>query len=108
MQPLLITVVQFDQGYNLNFTITDSQNLPINISGASLTFRCQSLSDFNVKFNNPMVIQNGPAGTCYYTLQANDFLVAGTYNAQITVTYPGGEVFSVDNITIVANPNVPQ
>lgn len=107
MVPILITIVQGNQGFNWNFTLTDSQSVVVDLTGASLFFDCQLSSDFAVHFKNAMVVVNPTTGTCRYTVQANDFLTPGIYYAQISVEYNNGEIFSYSNITIEVQPLLP-
>jgi len=107
MEPLLITTVQGNFGFDWNFTLTDSQGVVLNLNGATLTFELQSVSDLSVSSANAMSIINASAGTCKYTVQQNDFLVAGNYNAQIKVTFGTGEIFTFSDITIVVEASVP-
>lgn len=107
MTPILITIVQSDFGFNWNFTLTDSQGVVINLTSATLFFTAQLVSDLTVNFKNSMNITSPTAGTCFYTVQANDFIVPGTYNGQIIVQYGAGETVRFSDITIVVEPSLP-
>jgi hypothetical protein len=108
MQPIYIQTVQGNFGFDWNFTLTDSQGAVVDLTGASLTFEIQSVSDFAVKSAGVMTLLVPSAGTCQYTVQANDFLVAGNYTAQIVVRYGAGEVFTFTDINIMVDPSLPQ
>ena len=103
----LINVVQNDQGYDLNFTLTDSVGAIVDISNATLQFKGQLLSDHTVNFSGNMVVLSPTAGTCKYTVQATDFEVSGTYNCQIEVNYNFGGIISFPDIQIVVEDEVP-
>lgn len=107
MPPTLINTVQGNQGFDWNFTLTDAQGVVVDVSDADLFFDCQSVSDFAVKFKNAMTVISPTAGTCKYTVQADDFIVAGTYKAQIVVEYNSGEIVSFSGITIEVEPSLP-
>lgn len=105
----LISIVQEDYGYNLNFTLTDSLGAIVNLTGATLTFTCQSASDGTINFSNPMVIVNPSLGTCLYTVQQNDFLTYGNFTAQISLNYSSNtEIVSFSGINIQVAPRLPQ
>lgn len=108
MNPIFIITVQGNFGFNWNFTLTDSQGVVISLVGATLTFNIQSVSDFAVQSSNAMTVVSAPAGTCYYTVQANDFLLAGNYTAQIVVQFGSGETYTFSDINITAESSLPQ
>ncbi len=108
MQPIFLTIVQGDFGFDWNFTLSDSQGTVVNLTGATLTFKTQLASDFAVKSSGSMSITNAGAGMCKYTVQQNDFLVPGTYSAQILIEYSIGEMFTFSDIIIQVEPSLPQ
>ena len=106
--PTFIEVVQGNKNFALNFTLQDALGSPVNLSGATLAFNLQSVEDPTIQSSGPMMIANPLLGTCQYVVQATDFAVAGTYDAQIAVSYSvGGELITWDGIQIVATPSVP-
>lgn len=108
MLPILLTVIQSDFGFNWNFTLVDAQNVPVNLTGLSLLFKTQLLSDSAVQSSAAMVIDSAAAGTCHYTVQQNDFIVAGQYDAQVKVMSGIVEVFGYNCINIMVKPSLPQ
>lgn len=98
----LLSIVQGNHGFDWNFTLTDSAGVAVNLTGATLTFVSQSASDGTVNSSGAMSIVGSPTlGTCKYTVQANDFLVAGSYTAQINLNYGSGtEIISYAGIDI--------
>src|SRR5579872_2884843 len=98
----LLSIVQGNHGFDWNFTLTDSAGVVVNLTGATLTFVSQSASDGTVNSTGAMAIVGSPTlGTCKYTVQANDFLIPGAFNAQINVNYGSGtEIISFANINI--------
>jgi hypothetical protein len=101
-----IETVQGNYGYNLPFTLTDSAGVAVDITNASLVFEAQLDSDNSVQFSGSMNITNGPAGTCYYTVQSTDFPQAGIWNVQIKATYTG-EVLTWTGITVNIDAQLP-
>lgn len=104
----LITLVQDDYGYDLSFILKDATGVVVNLSGAALAFICQSVSDESVNFRGVMSIINGPAGSCKYTVQQTDFLVSGSFTAQVEVNYgAGAEIFTFSGINIEVVSKLP-
>jgi len=106
----LITVVQNNFGYDLDFTCKDSAGVVVNLTGSTLTFTYQNLADGSINSTGNMVIVGSPTlGTCKYTVQNTDFTVAGSYSAQINVNYGSGtEIITFPGININVVPKLPQ
>lgn len=108
MIPVLITVVQGDKNFDLNFTLTDSQNLPVDLTGGTVTFNAQLQSDYSVKFSGNMTVVSAIDGVCKYTVQNNDLEVPGTYNAQIQLSLASGaEIITFTGITVIVAAEIP-
>lgn len=105
--PTAITAVQNDKGYTINFTLTDAQNIAVDLTGATLTIEGQLISDYAVVFTGTLAAVIPASGTCKYIVQTTDFTVSGTYNAQITATYGSGEVLTWSNIQFTIEPKLP-
>lgn len=108
MNPILLTVIQGDFGFQWNFTLVDAVQAPVNLTGTSLLFKTQLISDSAVQSSAGMVIDSPTTGTCHYIAQANDFIVAGTYTAQVKVMSGNTELFGFNCITINVKPSLPQ
>lgn len=111
MIPTLITTVQGNFGFAWKFTLTDAQGAIVDISSAtSVIFDCKLTSDPTVNFQGNMTIVDGPNGICQYTVNQNDFIVSGIYNAQVKVIYGLTEALSFPSdqpITIEVTPKIP-
>jgi hypothetical protein len=106
----LITLVQNDYGYDINFTVKDAVGTIVDLTGAAISFICQSDSDNAINFTGSMATV-GPLtnGTCKYTVQAANFAIAGSYTAQITLNYTlSTEIISFSGISITVVPKLPQ
>lgn len=104
----LINTVQGNKNYDLNFTLTDAANVNVDLTGSTLKFNAQLISDFPVQFSGTMAIVNASLGRCKYTVQATDFDVPGTYNCQIEVTFTASsEVVTFADIQVVVEARVP-
>lgn len=109
MTSTLINVVQNDNNYDLNFLLTDANEAVVDLTGATLKFKAQLISELIVQFSGNMVVTSALTGACKYNVQATNFEVAGTYNCQIEVTYTStGEVITFAGIQVVSTPKVPQ
>ena len=105
-----ITVIQNDKGYDLNFTLQDNNSSPLNLTGFTISFLAQQTINPSLKFSGAMSVV-GPAvnGQCKYTVQANDFSVAGTYDAQIQLTNTGtGQTITFSDIQVAVSPALPK
>lgn len=108
-QQALMQITQDDFGFSWDFILTDAQNNVVDLTSATaLFFACQLLSDPTVNFRNAMAIVTANAGTCKYTVNQNDFIVSGTYSANIQVEYGAGETISFAGVTINVLPIIPQ
>ncbi len=107
MTPILLTIIQSDFGFTWNFTLTDSQGAVIDLTNSTIYFTAQLVNDLSVNFKNPMNINSPTAGTCFYQVNQQDFVIAGTYNAQIIVQYGVGEIVRFSEITVVVEPSLP-
>lgn len=108
MNPILLIAIQGDFGFKWNFTLVDAQKNPVDLTGLSVVFKTQLLSDSAVQSSGSMVVVSPTDGTCYYIVQQNDFLVAGTYDAQVKVMDGSSEVFGFNCISILIKPSIPQ
>lgn len=108
MPQALIAVVCGDKNYDLNFTLTDAQSVAVNLTGATLTFEAQLLSDPAVQFAGAMTVVTPLTGSCKYTVQATNFSVPGQYNCQIVATFAGpSEQITFPDIRVSAEAAVP-
>ena len=104
-----INITQNDKGYDLNFTLLDNSGNPLNLAGTTITLLVQQTINPALKFTGTMAIVGAAInGQCKYTVQANDFSVAGPYNAQIQLTSGTGQVITYTDIQIVAEPLLPK
>lgn len=108
MAQTYITVVQGDENYEINFTLTDANGNVLDLTGSTLAFNAQLLSDSSVHFAGSMSIVSATDGTCKYTVASTDFPVSGTYNCQIEVNYSASsEKITFSDIEVVVEDRVP-
>lgn len=108
MIPILLSIIQGDFGFEWNFTLTDAQSVPVNLTTATaLFFDCQLDSDPTVHFTGAMVVTGAATGDCKYIPGANDFKVPGMYTAQIKVNFSTSETVSFSGISVQVDPKIP-
>lgn len=107
MKNIPITVRQSDALYDLNFTLTDRSDTPIDITGATVQLKVQKQHATSLKFTGSMTVVSGPAGTCKYNVQATDFDQVGEYFADIVVT-SASQVITYGPISILALAKLPK
>lgn len=102
-----INVVQSDTGYDLGFTLQDSDGVAVNITGATILFNAQKQNDPSLRFSGGMSIVSAVAGNCKYAVQSTDFVEAGKYIAEIQVTI-GSQILTWPGIVINVKPQLPK
>lgn len=105
----MITVVQNDKNYNLDFTLQDNTGAPLNLTGATLLFKAQHHDDSVLAFSGAMTIVSPLDGTCRYTVANGNFEHKGEYYAEIEVIFGGGsQVVTYTDILITVLPELPR
>lgn len=103
-----IELVKGDKIYDLNFTLQNASGVAINLTNATLKFKAQKSGATALKFTGTMNIVSAVAGTCKYQVLATDFDEAGTYSAEIEVTFSGGQISTFADIIIVVKADLPK
>jgi len=103
-----IEIVKNDKLYDLNFTLQDASGVAVDITGATLKFKAQKSDEDTLAVDGNMVVDDGDAGTCHYQVAATDFDEAGTYNAEIQVTFLDNQVSTWTDIIIVVKDELPK
>jgi len=106
MDSTTINVVTGDSGYNLSFTLQNSDGTAFNLTGATVTIKMQ-LVGYDTVTTGTLTVVSAPAGTCTYTVASTDFPADGNYNVQIDCAFTGGALVTFYNITVVAAARVP-
>ena len=68
----MIKVTQGSVGYALEFSVTDSDGNPKDLTGYTINFKVWK-KDETLKVNGTCDIEDATAGTCHYTVQSGDF-----------------------------------
>jgi len=105
-----ITVYKGDYGYDLQFTITDVDGDPINLTGATITFRVAAYDDSELLVNGSCVIVVAADGTCVYTTASGDFDDADDYEAELRIVYGGATPrrFTIQNMNLKVEEILPE
>ena len=83
------TITKGDYGYDLNFTVVDSDGTAVNLTSSTITFK-MALPDSTTAFlSEEATIVGAEAGTCKYTVADGDMDTAGTYNAELQIAWSG-------------------
>ncbi|GAG54454.1 unnamed protein product [marine sediment metagenome] len=82
-----ISIPRADKGFKLVFTVQDSTGAAYNLSGYTIKLKVWKLggSDAPIVDSDCVAISEA-AGTCSYTIGADDFLVAGLYKCELELT----------------------
>lgn len=103
-----IKITKGDNKFDLNFTLKDYDGVAVNLTDATLKFKMQKPGTSTLKIDGTMNIVSASAGTCKYTAVAGNFDTAGTYNAEIEVTYTSGQIITFSDIIIKVQGDLPK
>lgn len=85
-----ITVKKGDYGYNLNFTVKDSDGAAFNLTSYTITFKVWTQGKpGTLLVNAACTIDVAASGTCHYTIVDGDFPIAAVYKWELELTKTG-------------------
>lgn len=95
-------VVAGDYGYDVPFTLEDYNGDVVNLTGYSaVKFKiADTLTASHCNLIGSCTVVNGTAGSVTYTIGTGDFATAGTFPAEIEVTYTAGKVLTFRNFEV--------
>ena len=97
-----ITTGKNDYGFNLAFTIYDSDGNARNITGYTVTLKVWKAGrPKELVINSACTVDVAASGTCHYTIAANDFREAARYNYELELTKEGVVDSSESGIIVV-------
>lgn len=87
-----LTIPKGDFGYDLNFTITDSDGTAYNLTGYTATLKVWAKGDpSTLTVDAPTTLVVAASGTCKYEIVDGDFGSKGFYNFELELTKAGAE-----------------
>ena len=89
-------IKQNDTSPSLQATLKDASNTGVDLSGATVVFRMNSV-DGTVKVESNMTIVDADNGVVRYDWQSGDTDTNGTYLVEFRVTYVDGKVETFPN-----------
>ena len=85
-----ITIPQYDKGFNLAFTVTDSTATAYNLTGYTVKLKVwEEGIPTTFIVNGSITVDVAASGTCHYTIVADDFNSIATYLAELELTKAG-------------------
>lgn len=82
---------QSDTAPAIRYTVLDENDIPIDLTGATIAFYMQEISNGVEKINGgAAVVIDGPNGVVEYQWVAGDTSEANMYLAEFVITFPGG------------------
>jgi len=96
-----ITIVRNDVNFLLEFTIKDTDDKVVDLTGVSaivLKFRKYNTTVTPTSITGSVV--SATAGTCQFDVGTNFQSITGEYKAEIQITYGSGKIITAPNITI--------
>jgi 5-hydroxyisourate hydrolase-like protein (transthyretin family) len=89
-------IKQNDTSPSVTATLTDANNVAVNISGATVKMHMEDVEG-NLKVNATMTVTDGVNGVVQYDWVTGDTDTAGTYYVEFQVTYNDGGVETFPN-----------
>lgn len=80
-------IIQGDYGFDLNFTITDSDGSALDLTNATITFKMALPRAVTSKVSGACTIDIAASGTCHYTLASGDTDTVGIYDWEVQCAY---------------------
>jgi len=80
-------IIQNDYGFDMNFTVLDSDSTPINLSGGSVQFTVADKFTLGSLFTKNCTIDTAASGLCHYTVGSGDFSAVGNYTWQLSAVW---------------------
>lgn len=83
----MVEITEDDYGYDLEFTILDDDDTPINLAGvSSINFLAKKITD-TYSLGGSCTVVSPTDGTCKYTVQNTDFTSAGQFIGEVSVVW---------------------
>ena len=93
---MAFSIKQNDTSPSILATLKDADNVPVNITSASVRFHMKSI-DGSLKIDSAMTVINASEGLVRYDWVAVDTDTFGTYYVEFEVTYTDGSIETFPN-----------
>jgi len=94
-----LTIYQKDKGFALDFVIKDEDDVVVNLTTATVTFKVGNPGE-GLLINSACVVTNAAAGEVRYTIGANDLLIPGRYKGELKVTYSTSKIITINTMDV--------
>lgn len=102
-----ITIVRGDRNFQLNFTIYDLDNKPIDLTGIqSIIFRFKNYENGMVYELSGQVVGDPVNGQVAFHVGDTFVNLLGEFKAEIELTYSNGQILTAPNITVRVIPDI--
>jgi len=101
-----LELVRNDKGYDLQFTILDADENPVNLTAATIKLKVRKWNDSYAKFVANCTITNAQAGQCKYTVGPTDFNVVGRYKCELEVSWGESKTMTAVDLTVVVEEDI--
>lgn len=75
-----------DLGPKLSFTVANQDGVPFNLTDATVTLKMTGGNSYH-KIERACVIDDALGGKCHYILKAEDTVIPGKYQIELTLEY---------------------
>lgn len=87
--------VRNDTQFNQEFVLKDAKGDPVDLTGnTEVRFKMALLNAASNKINGTCTVTDAVNGAFYYTVQDTELDTAGTYYAEVQVTFASGRIVS--------------
>jgi hypothetical protein len=91
----MTTLTRGDKGFDLQFQVLQSDGkTPVDISTATVMFKMALPNATENKIDGNCAITDGPNGKCKYTVRSGDLDTAGSYEAELEVTFAADKILT--------------
>lgn len=96
-----ITIPAKDEGYHLNFTVKDSDDVAYDLTDYTVTIKAWASDTPGTPFLETACTKSDPTnGICYYTIGDGKFDTPGTYLGELELT-KSGVIESTETFAII-------
>jgi len=102
------TITQGDHGYDLLMTLTDADDIPIDLTNATVRLKVQRADAPALKVNGVCAVTDALGGQVSYNIAENDFDTVGEHYAEAEITFANLSVMTVGSFVITVVPQLPR